>query len=220
VTASALAPSNLGLSSESADPRATGASGTAGDLRLATESPLAPRSHPLGSPSANEVDGYAIGIGPILDFADGWDCENGAECKNRAVVGELFRTEREARLAVSAYVARLCGKIFPWPRDRGYRVLSEIDGMEPVHIVRVKGTVADCYDYRELGCRVKDAFEQLSLGEGQGEAWHRVREHRSLYGAHAARLPGQTSEGQLFAFLTACEAVEMTSVGKVYPSAP
>ena len=181
---------------------------------------LAPRPHELGQPEPSEVDAFAIGLGPTLDFADGWDHAHGAECENRAVASELFPTEREARLAVRAYTLNRCGKIFRhWPPETTYRIFSQLDGFEPVHVVHVKGTVAACYDYRELGCEIKDAFAQLRQGAGRGDAWNRVRSHRALYGAHAARLPGSTREGHLFAFLTACTDLAMTSVAEVYPPA-
>jgi hypothetical protein len=200
-----------------ADP-ASGAEGVAEAAPVRLRSKVARRPHELGLPGRAIVDAYSIGLGPSLDLAHGWDCPNGAECVNRAFAGELFPTEAEARSAVKNYMLDVCRQMFG-RRDaiRTYRELSRADGFEPVHILRVEGELEACHDYRQLGCQLQNAFEQLRQGAGAGDAWSMARENRRHYGALTARLPGKTSEGLLFAFVSGCADLEVTSVTTARP---
>jgi hypothetical protein len=174
--------------------------------------------HPLGIPRAVGVEAYGIALGQILDFAEGWDCARGPHCENRAYASELFPTEDEARHAVRAYVLERCAGLFPsWSPEHAYRELDRLDGLEHVHILRVTGVVDACFDYREVGCQIQNAFDQLRQGEGQGAAWRIMRRQREQYGARAVRLPGRTSEGLFFGFLTACDRLRMVPVAEVRP---
>jgi hypothetical protein len=172
--------------------------------------------HRLGLPQRIEVEAFAVALGRGLDFAEGWDCKNGADCKNRAYAGEFFPTEAEARQGVRQYILERCAELFPsWSAERAYREMNRRDGLEHVHIVRVTGSVDACFDYREAGCEMAGAFDQLRRGEGRGAAWRLMRRHRNHYGARAVRLPGRTSEGFFFGFVTACTDLSMHSVAKV-----
>ena len=201
-----------------------GAASNADDaFHLAPATPPVPirrpvRPHELGLPQRTEIDAFAIGLGASMDLAHGWDCENGAECVNRAYAGELFPTEAEARAAVRRYILDRCRQMFPhWEPAYTYKMLSDRDGLEAVHILRVEGAIDACYDYREAGCQLHDAFEQLRLGAGKSEAWSIARNNRSNHGALSARLPGATTEGHLFAFLTGCDDLRVTSVDTTRP---
>jgi hypothetical protein len=197
-------------------PRLIGSSSNPSGVRS-----LAAGAHPLGRPVCTEIDAFAIGLGPVLDLAEGWDCVNGADCENRAYAGELYPTETEARRGVRAYMLDRCRKLFPgWSAARAYWELDQRDGLEQVFIVKVSGEVDACFDYREVGCQMDGAFDQLRLGEGRGAAWSLVRRHRDRYGAHAVRLPGPTHEGHLFAFVGACRNLRMRAVAKISPPAP
>jgi hypothetical protein len=110
---------------------------------------------------------------------------------------------------------RYGGAFSHWRPFHAYRELDRLDGLERLHILHVTGTLEACYDYREIGCQIDGAPEQLQSGEGQGAAWSVVRRNRAHFGAYATRLPGKTTEGHLFAFLTGCRQLRMTSIAKV-----
>jgi hypothetical protein len=99
--------------------------------------------------------------------------------------------------------------------DLSSDVLDFVGRLEPIHVVCVDGFLDACYDYREQGCDIPDAYEQLCRGEGTGEAWDTVRLHRRDFGAQAALLPSASGDGRLFAFTAACKRLAMSSVDTI-----
>jgi hypothetical protein len=171
--------------------------------------------HPLGRPSAIELNHFAISLDPRLDRAEGWDCPNGAACVNRAHIGMLHVDEGEAREFIPTHSLDWAKQVLNLrPRDLAAKGLIAEGPLPTFHIVHVEGTIVG-YDYRSTGCQIPDAFDQLWRREGAGPAWRRVLAHRARYGAHGATLPGRTSGGLLFAFLTGCNDLTMTSVDRV-----
>jgi hypothetical protein len=174
-----------------------------------------PSDHPLGRPQILELDHYAVSLSQKLDRAEGWDCPNGAYCENRAHVGKLHVLAEEAREFVPTHSLEWTKQVLNLrPPDLAAAGLIAEGPLPRFYIVHVEGTIVG-YDYRPTGCQIPDAFEQLWRSEGTGPAWQRVLAHRARHGAHAAALPGRTSGGLFFAFLTGCEDLTMTSVDVV-----
>jgi hypothetical protein len=148
-------------------------------------------------------------------LAEGWDCENGPDCENRAHAGELFGSVAEAEAAAPRNATERAARLVRGSPTEAYRRLYLPDGPEPLNIVHVHGVLASCFDYREVGCKLADAFRELRLGAGDGEAWKLVRSHRREYGALSVLLPGSDPQGQLFAFVSGCQELKMTPAAVV-----
>lgn len=181
---------------------------------MAPDDELTPNHHPLGEPQEIELDHFALSLDPVLDRAEGWDCPNGMYCTNRACVGKLHNTIDQARDYLLTHSLEWTKQVLNIrPRNLAARALTAEGPLPHFHLVHVEGVVVG-YDYRASGCQIPNAFDQLWHQEGRGPAWRRVLAHRARYGAHAAALPGRTSGGFLFAFLTGCDDLEMTSVDR------
>lgn len=169
---------------------------------------------PSGQPSATvgrmrqpevvrfEIDNYAVFDHADPDRAGTWINRHDADDPNAAFLLELFESVEQARATFRSRAERVAGEIYPHNRAKAVSVIDEIE--RKLTVRRVTTRTARGRDYRGCVCEeLPDVLPEIRSGERHVRAWREIVRQREAEHVDGALLPGPTSAGTLFVFITA-----------------
>ena len=144
------------------------------------------------------VEGYAISDYNDLERAGSWlECLVQG-CRNRAYLTALHPTKADAIGAVALRGLALSQAVLPSRPAELTRRRPLRFNIWHVQAINILGR-----DYRDSGCHIPNASLQLREGRGTEPAWVEIQRQRDDEDVEGALLPGLTSVGDMFLFVSA-----------------
>jgi hypothetical protein len=149
-----------------------------------------------------KVDAFAIFDHADPDRAGPWIDRCEPDDPDAAYLIELYETLQEAIAAIRPRAERVAKVTFP---NHAVLAASAADDIErELQVRHVRTRAVRGRDYRFCSCQMLPAaLPQIRSGRREARAWLEILRQREVNEVNGALLPGPTSAGTLFIFITA-----------------